>query len=1013
MGVARSNRAALIGLGGWGCRVLAHLWPRLRQADERRSLVTPNLTPIHYTVSFALVMPDGEGSLAIARPRPGRWDTPSFSETPWHALSDLSDGDRHSRAWCQDTYRRLQETIETLETYTAPLDKSPVDRQGMLHILAAHESAIARQLAWIMDQARVDRGEPTAEIAKLTVYILASLAEDLASALVWPLAAMIRQAVGNYTPIEVIGLFQVDTFAASPERAYELASIHLALQEMAAFESSDPEQQKAIRAALPRAQWLEALGTHPLDFRYLLGREKVGGTIAGGEGEIITMVGNALEAFLLSDADRFLSERLAPDLPMLQESAGYSSLGAASVYVPVEQMRARSRDQVRLRLLRDRLLAPLTPEQVQQIDELAQTLAEDVLSVVRLEQALIGSGPIELDTGIASLRGRTSGPFVPVRLSESELRPPLSGTEGLGPIARVEFIQQHFDQLEGARLPRWRQELLARAGVIPIEPPEEDLQEALGEEPEGDQPLSPKAYVPRQTAVNHLLEELDRFLLDLMREGERGGIRMALRCAERVADLVQRASTGLASQRSEMAIPPALRNLSTSTEVNRLTRIMGWWSQVQGHPGWVFLFSLMLTLVAATASVRATGMGPGELQAAGLVRLVISAVIVGVAIGAGVMSLARRQLDQLADRLLRAKAAVINRHLNDLVYELVVNAHTSLHEQVLARVHSLQQTLMELEREQAQLARALARPMITDASFVRAAIPDRTIYDGIWARAQRWISGSVSPRLWTNGNGPQDELQAAWWDTLEGVPAEPTLAHLDRRPALSYTEDAGTRTPLTEAISGAIARYAAMVSQPYLPSGTNVESSLERLARSRDGEGLRVDAGWQLDDLCVRARPFIGLEETERELVNIVSIDLAAVPHTMSQWLERETGAALHVHPVPSSDPFSIIVVRTLHGLPVECLPQLRHCAAAFEELSPEERSRLVVSPTLAGEPPALEAEGLADGETTLIAEVEPAASESAGSEEGTQSSADVEVSPRQPVEDEAPTETTSPSSEV
>jgi hypothetical protein len=97
----------------------------------------------------------------------------------------------------------------------------------------------------------------------------------------------------------------------------------------------------------------------------------------------------------------------------------------------------------------------------------------------------------------------------------------------------------------------------------------------------------------------------------------------------------------------------------------------------------------------------------------------------------------------------------------------------------------------------------------------------------------------------------------------------------------------------------------------------------------------------------------------------------------------------------------------------VECLPQLRHCAAAFEELSPEERSRLVVSPTLAGEPPALEAEGLADGETTLIAEVEPAASESAGSEEGTQSSADVEVSPRQPVEDEAPTETTSPSSEV
>ncbi|NOZ28251.1 MAG: hypothetical protein GXP39_09395 [Chloroflexi bacterium] len=976
MGAAGSNRAALIGLGGWGCRVLAHLWPRLRQADERRALVTSNLTPIHYTVSFALVMPDDDHQLTIARPRPGRWDTPEFSETPWHALSDLSrGGQRHSRAWREETYRRLQDAIDVLEAHLPPEGNAGVGRMAMLRTLIAHESAIAQQLVWIMDQARIDRGEPTAEIAKLTIYILASLAEDIASVLIWPLAAMIRQAVGTYTPIEVVGLLQADSFASSPERFYELAGVHLALHEMAVLESSDPEQQDAVRASLPRGQWLEALGTHPLDYRYLISREKIGGTTAEGEGEIITMIGNALEAFLLSDVDRCLSERLAPDLPALHERNGYSSLGAASVYVPVDQMRARSRDQVRLRVLRDHFLTPLVPEQARQVEELAHTLGRDLLSVVRLEQALIGSGPIELDKDTWHPLSDDVGPFVPVRLRESELQPPLSGTEGLGPVARLEFIQQHFDQLEGARLPRWRQELLVRAGVIPT-PDAEDLADAR-EEPE--QPSEAQADAsesfaeapsPGQTAVHHLLDQVDRFLLGLVREGGRGGLRMAIHCAERVAELVQQDSVGLSAQRSQMAIPPALRNLSTSTEVNRLTRLMESWSQVQSHPGWVFLISLVLSLVAGTAAARANGMGPGELQAAGLVWLVVSAVVLGVIVGASVLVLARNQLDRLTNRLMRAKAAVINRQLNDLVYELTVNAHAALHEQILARVGYLQRTLAELEREQAQLAAALARPMTAESSFVRSAILDSAIYDGIWARAQRWISGDIAPRLWTNGNGPPDELLAAWRDTLEGVAAEPTLAQLGQRPALSYTDETGARTPLAEAISGAVARYAAMVSQPYLPPGASVESSLMRLAGPHDGEGKHVDAGWQLDDLCVRARPFIGLEETEHDIGAVVSIDLAAVPYTMSQWLGRETGAALHVHPVPSSDPFSIIVVRTLHGLLRDHLPQLRRYATAFQGLNAEERSRLIVSPILAGEPPAPEDEGQ---EVLVDEEVEPA----------------------------------------
>lgn len=951
MGAARNSRAALIGLGGWGCRALAHLWPRLRLADERRSLVTPYLTPIYYAASFALVMPDDAGQITVARPRVGHWDTPAFAESPWHALSDRAvEGRRDSEAWRKETYQRLQETVEVLQTYAPPSGIVYLGRKALVHTLAAHESSITQQLMWIMDQARADRGEPAAEIARLTIYLLASLAEDVTSVLIWPLAALIRQAVGNYTPIEIIGLFQADSFAAPSVRPYELASIHLALQEMAALESPDPARHERIRAELPHGRWLESLGTHPMDLRYLFSREKVGGTMAQGEGEIITMVANALEAFLLSDADRFLSERLAPDMDMLHEKNGYSSLGAASVYVPVEVMRARSRDQVRLHLLRDQFLAPLIPEQTRQIEELAQTLARGFLSVVRLEQALIEDAPMELDLEATPARAGDipAGPFQRIRLRPGELQPPLSGTEGLGPLARVEAIQHHFAQLEGIHLPRWRQDLLIRAGVMPAP----DVEEEKDEEPAEVSPESSrKPLRPGQTAVNYLLEQMDDFLLQLIREGRRGSLRMALYCVQKVAELVQRDSAGLSAQRSEVAIPPTLRHRTGSEQVNRVLNAIERWSWLHHHPEWVFLGLLVLSLIVMTGVTRAFGTGPGELQAAGLVRLVIEAIAIGAVAGAGVLALARKQLDQLAHRLIQAKAAVINRQLNDLLYDLTVNAHAALYEKVQERVTYLQRALNELEAERGQLATWLARPLNTDSSYVRTAILDTAIYDGIWARARRWIGEAASPRLWANGNNPPSELEDAWRETLQGILAEPTLDALGHRPVLSWTGQATARTPLAEAISGAVARYAAMVSQPYLPPGTSVEASLMRLAQQR-AQGMRsAEIGWQLDDLCLRARPFIGFEELEAEGNTLVAIDLAAVPSTMSQRVGRETSAARHVHPVPSSDPFSIIVVRTLHGLLVESLPQLQRYAIAFAGLNVEERSRLIVSPALLSEP--------------------------------------------------------------
>lgn len=954
MGAAKSNRAALVGVGGWGCRALAHVWPRLRLADERRSLITPDLPPIHHTVSFALVLPDPGSadqppSVRIAHPRPGRWDTAAFAEMPWHSVASsgpsysVSPADRAREI----TYQRLADDIEVLATYTPPSAFHNA-RLGVLQALAAHESIIQQQLLWMMDQARVDRGEPTAEISKLTIYLLASLAEDIASILLWPLATLLRQGVGEYTPIEIVGLFQADSFALPPTRLYEDAAIYLALEEMAQLEAGDRQRQAELRAALPGRRWLDGLGEHPFDHRYLLSREKMGGTMAADEGEIIAMIGNALEAFLLSDADRFLSERLAPDLPLLHAREGYSSLGAASIYVPVEVMRARSRDQVRLQLLHDHFLAPLTPDQAERAGQLATNLYDDLLCVRQLELALIADAPFELGAPPGSSRGRKaqSAPFIPVHLRLGELQPPLSGTEGLGPEARLEAIHQHFAQMEGARLPRWRQELLMRAGVLPAPTISSAIDAEEGEEAEA----APSAPRPGQTAVNYLLEQMDDFLLELVRQGGRGSLRLAMACVQRAADLLHQESDALAAQRSAMAIPPGLRSLTSSAEVNWIEGALARWGLIHQRPGWVFLSLLVLSLVVATILARAAGAGPGQLTAGGLLWLVLGAVILGGAAAIGILALARDRLQQLGQALIRAKGKIIDRQVNDLVYELTVNAHALLLEEVRARAGHWQRVVEELSAEEAQLAALLARPMTAESSFVRTAVLDMAIYDGIWARARRWVSGRIVPRLWDGSDGRTDDLRNAWQDTLAGIAAEPTLEQLGARPALSWSDQTGARAPLTEAISAAIARYAAVVSKPYLPPGASVESSLARSTQGSETEALRGKegaAGWQIDDLSLRARPCIRFEEAESDLEVLVAIDLAAMPYTMSRWIGRESGAARRVHPVPSSDPFSITVVRTLHGLIPESLPQLRHYAQEFAQLDAEALRRLVASPKL------------------------------------------------------------------
>ncbi len=180
------QRVAVIGVGQFGLRLMAYLWPRIRfQALQREVFrqeghsLRRHLPYLRDLISFIPVLPTPDGVIHIGHPNPDRWDEDLF-------IRELLKAESGEPPWEPD---RLADAYELPVELDA---QGRVTRSGLFGTAMGAEAELVEHLSWLLRTARLDEAAPGQEVVRFTVYLAAGMGEEPASALLWPLAVLSR-----------------------------------------------------------------------------------------------------------------------------------------------------------------------------------------------------------------------------------------------------------------------------------------------------------------------------------------------------------------------------------------------------------------------------------------------------------------------------------------------------------------------------------------------------------------------------------------------------------------------------------------------------------------------------------------------------------------------------------------------------------------------------------------------------------------------------------------------------
>lgn len=406
------SRMAIIGVGDFGLRLLAYLWPRLRFQDLQRS-----------QISIVSALREGESSATELFPGPN-FPPRLFDLIAWVAIFSNPSHDPLAQqvvvaspapqTWNQEV-ELLREICRGQERALNELDK----REGFCgqHYLALEAgdnhrrdfwSAVLkegedlqRHLATLLEPALFDLAAPGQEEIRFDIYVVADLGDPLA-AVVWPLGAMIRAQFGDRVPLCMTAILSTGIYPQSfrraecgdvQDRVHREARAYAALCEFDYLASSDA-----------RIDWPERhvarffVGRPVFEHVYVVDSEKLGGTYARNEEEIIVEIGNLLEAGVLSDVNGVLERKLGPDAANFWQEGRYGTFGTANVYIPVDEWLERQRYRWELHVLEESVL------QDEGIDTAAiRSLAEKTFQLSDLFSTLLHGLPVVFQqSGVAA-----------------------------------------------------------------------------------------------------------------------------------------------------------------------------------------------------------------------------------------------------------------------------------------------------------------------------------------------------------------------------------------------------------------------------------------------------------------------------------------------------------------------------------------------------------------------------------------------------------------------------------
>ncbi|RME86001.1 MAG: hypothetical protein D6775_01265, partial [Caldilineae bacterium] len=179
--------------------------------------------------------------------------------------------------------------------------------------------------------------------------------------------------------------------------------------------------------------------------------------------------------------------------------------------------------------------------------------------------------------------------------------------------------------------------------------------------------------------------------------------------------------------------------------------------------------------------------------------------------------------------------------------------------------------------------------------------------------------------------GAQASVRRAWRQAV--------LRDRGRRPSEDGS-DSGVKG-LTEAFRLVLDRYTTRLCQPITLANVDVEELLPRVVPQH----LTHDF---LNSLYQWSKPCIHLND--QTAVTPITIDLLAVPQAGS-FKTSDLGARaalLNLHLLTSYNPFTIILVRTIHGFPLHAVAGLQAYGDSYITLPPEQRQQLMISGAVA-----------------------------------------------------------------
>ncbi|HYF63811.1 MAG TPA: hypothetical protein VD886_13405 [Herpetosiphonaceae bacterium] len=378
-------RASVLCFGGWGLQTMLHLWPRLRCLQEERQLLAiagqiPDLSRI---TAFAGILtnpvvgadPDLHEPVVVVRPNQELFPEPSFVEERI-ARREFANAARARAAHTATEQHAAQLFAEAnaagLLSSLDLADQPPyarglqpdtrMTREEMFKIGIQAAEAIAQAIIRsVIDPTRLDEAQTGDPLVQTTIYVVASLAEPLTSALIWPIVSEIVQRLGSRSTVSVIGLFGVGSFAESNVRILEEAAAFATLRELealaglsvpvaapaqAAGHADGLDQLIRIVRDTGKPGWERRVGQRLFNRLFLIDREKSNQSLARDPHELAVLISNAIESFLVADGTNYIDRHLGVDGDLLHASPTisphaqrqvYSIIGTANDYIPLRQ----------------------------------------------------------------------------------------------------------------------------------------------------------------------------------------------------------------------------------------------------------------------------------------------------------------------------------------------------------------------------------------------------------------------------------------------------------------------------------------------------------------------------------------------------------------------------------------------------------------------------------------------------------------------------------------------------